>query len=127
MTHHDPDDSDIPSPPSTFTIQESQVDGVVVLSVGDALDLMTAPRLSAEVNARLAKSPAGLIIDLTEVTFLASAGMTALVRAQEQAGSAVRFGIVADGPATSRPIKLLGLDDALPMYPTLDDALRHLR
>lgn len=65
-----------------------------------------------------------MIIDLTDITFLASTGVSILVKAQEQAGSDVRFGIVADGPATSRPIKLLGLDDALAVYPTLNEALR---
>jgi anti-sigma B factor antagonist len=39
----------------------------------------------------------------------------------------VRFGIVAEGPATSRPIRLLGIDVIPALYPTLDDALRDLR
>ena len=114
-------------PPPTFTIDESRVDGAVILSVGDVLDLATAPTLASEISAKLAQAPAALIVDLTGVTFLASAGITVLIKGQEQAGTTVRFGIVADGPATSRPIKLLGLDDTLAMYPTLDDALRELR
>ena len=32
--------------------------------------------------------------------------------------------IVAEGAATSRPIRLLGIDAMLALYPTLDDALR---
>ena len=39
----------------------------------------------------------------------------------------VQFGIVADGAATSRPIRLLGIDAILTIYPTLSDALRDLR
>jgi anti-sigma B factor antagonist len=39
----------------------------------------------------------------------------------------VRFGIVADGAATSRPIRLLGINRILTLYPTLDDALREFR
>jgi anti-sigma B factor antagonist len=39
----------------------------------------------------------------------------------------VRFGIVADGAATSRPIRLLGIDRILTLYPTLEDALRDFR
>ena len=54
--------------------------------------------------------------------------MSVLVAAQEAADAmSVRFGIVAEGPATSRPIRLLGIDAILALYPTLDDALRDLR
>jgi anti-sigma B factor antagonist len=54
--------------------------------------------------------------------------MRVLVAAQEAADAlSVRFGIVADGAATSRPIRLLGLDVILTLYPTLDDAVRDLR
>ena len=55
-------------------------------------------------------------------------GMSVLVAAQEAADAmSVRFGIVADGAATSRPIRLLGIDAILVIYPTLSDALRDLR
>jgi hypothetical protein len=34
-----------------------------------------------------------------------------------------RFGVVADGPRASRPMKLIGLDQLVTMYPTLEAAL----
>ena len=50
--------------------------------------------------------------------------MSVLVAAQETADAmSLRFGIVAEGAATSRPIKLLGIDAVLTIYPTLGDAL----
>jgi anti-sigma B factor antagonist len=110
-----------------FRIRQSLSDNVVVLSVEDVVDLVTAPELGAAINEALAQSPAGLIVDLSDVTFLASAGMTTLVKARGDAGTTVPFGIVADGPTTSRPLKLLGLDDTLAIYSTLDDALLALR
>ena len=62
------------------------------------------------------------------MTFLASVGMSVLVAAQEAADAmAVRFAVVAEGVATSRPIRLLGIDAVLALYPTLDDALRAVR
>jgi hypothetical protein len=33
------------------------------------------------------------------------------------------FGVVADEPSTARPITLMGLDQTLALYPTLDIAL----
>jgi len=103
-------------------VLERWIERLVVLSVCDVVDMLSAPRLTEAIRHALAKSPAGLIVDLSEVDFLASVGMTALVAAQEQAGPSARFGVVADGPATSRPIKLIGLDAILALYPTVDDA-----
>jgi anti-sigma B factor antagonist len=115
-----------PATQPELRVRESWQDGVVVVSAEDAVDQVTAPQLSRALSDALAQTPTGLIVDLTAVTFLASAGMTALVKAREQAGSTVRFGVVADGPTTSRPLKLLGLDDLLAIYPTLDEARREL-
>ena len=110
-----------------FAVQESWSDRLVVLSVCDAVDMLSTPRMSEAICDALGKAPAGLIVDLTGVHFLASVGMSVLVAAQEAADAmSVRFGIVAEGAATSRPIRLLGIDAILTLYPTLGDALRDL-
>ena len=111
-----------------FGVRESWIDRVVVLSVCDAVDMLSAPRLTEAICNALGNEPSGLIVDLTEVEFLASVGMRVLVTAQEAADAiSVRFGIVAEGASTSRPIRLLGIDAILSLYPTLDDALRDFR
>jgi hypothetical protein len=54
--------------------------------------------------------------------------MNVLVAAQQAADAmAVRFAVVAEGAATSRPISLLGIDAAMALYPILADALRAVR
>jgi anti-anti-sigma factor len=110
-----------------FAVHERQVDGVAVVAVRDVVDMLTAPLLGAAIGTVLAGSPRGLIIDLTQVTFLASAGMTALIKAKQQVGGAIGFAVVADGPATGRPLRLVGLDDVLGVHPTVEDALRSVR
>lgn len=107
-----------------FAVHERVVDGVTVVEVHDVVDMLTAPLLGTAIGTALAGSPRALVIDLTGVTFLASAGMTVLVKAKEQVGAAAGFAIVAEGPVTSRPLKLVGLDDVLNLYPTVEDALR---
>ena len=72
------------------------------------------------------QEPATLVVDLTDVEFLGSAGMNALVAAHRTFTSLPRFAVVADGPATSRPLKLIGIDDIIDLYPNLDDALAAL-
>jgi anti-sigma B factor antagonist len=110
-----------------FEVQESRSDRIVVLSVRDAVDMLSAPQLSEAICVALREAPVGLIVDLTNVDFLASVGISALVAAQEAADAmSVRFGVVAEGAATSRPIRLLGIDALLTLHPTLGDALRDL-
>ncbi|OBG38017.1 anti-anti-sigma factor [Mycobacterium alsense] len=109
--------------PAPFEIAKRQVDGAMVLSVSGEVDMLSAPQLDEAIRSTLADGPAALIVDLTKVDFLASAGMTILVTAQAEVAPPTRFAVVANGPATSRPIKLTGLDGVLSMYSTLDTAL----
>lgn len=90
------------------------------------VDMLTAPQLEQAIGTALAKKPSGLVVDLTEVEFLASAGMGVIVAAHDQKDDATTFCIVAEGPATSRPLKLVGIADIVPMYASLDEALSAL-
>jgi anti-sigma B factor antagonist len=98
-------------------------DDAAVLRVDGALDLALAPklRLLAERAARL--RPAVLVIDLSGVTFLASAGMAELVRAHRGCGEPVPLRVVATGRITLRPLELTRLTDVLAIYPSLSEAL----
>ncbi len=98
-------------------------DGVAVLRVDGALDLALAPKLRrlAERAARL--EPSLLVIDLTDVTFLASAGMAELVRAHRGPAASAPLRVVATGRITLRPLQLTRLVDELAIYPSLSDAL----
>ncbi|GAA5053106.1 STAS domain-containing protein [Nocardia callitridis] len=98
-------------------------DGATVLTVSGEVDLATAPALDTAIEAILADKPAGLIIDLTAVSFLASAGMATLVAAHQRAGEATSIAVVADGPATSRQLKMTSLDQVFAVHSTLDAAL----
>ncbi|WP_067541820.1 STAS domain-containing protein [Nocardia crassostreae] len=101
-------------------------DDVTVLTVADEVDLATAPALDSAIDATLGGKPAALVIDLSEVSFLASAGMAALVSAHKRAGD-TRIAVVADGPATSRQLKMTSLDQVFALHPTLAEALDALR
>ncbi|MEO3757825.1 STAS domain-containing protein [Mycobacterium sp. B14F4] len=95
----------------------------VVAASGD-LDMLTAPQLRDAVEAALSKKPEGLIVDLTKVEFLGSAGMQVLMEAHNQTdGTDTRFAVVAEGPATSRPLKITGIADLIDLFSSLDVAL----
>jgi anti-sigma B factor antagonist len=115
-------DTDV-SPGPHFDVQATHVGSAVVLAVRGDLDALTAPNLAEAVRVALVDRPATLIIDLSELEFLASAGMSVLVGAHEAAGTTTRFGVVANGNSTSRPLKTVGLDTVFDLYSTLDAAL----
>ncbi len=108
---------------ASCTVEEHQSGDVTVLSVHGTLDVLTTPDLEAGISGAAAKSPAALVVDLSGVDFLGSSGMGALVSAHSDLTPAVRFAIVADGPITSRPLKLIGVADIIDIFATLDEAL----
>jgi anti-sigma B factor antagonist len=112
---------------STCVVSERSVDEVAIVAASGVVDMLTAPQLETALRAALAKKPGHLVVDLTEVEFLASAGMGVLVAAHDEAGTVTRLCVVAEGPATSRPLKLVGIADIVPLFATLDEAVASLR
>lgn len=109
--------------PTSFEVGKHQVDQAVVLTVSGEVDMLSAPQLADAIQTAVATNPAALIVDLSKVGFLASAGMTVLVTAQADVEPPTKFAVVANGSATSRPIKLMGIDSVLALYSSLDGAL----
>ena len=98
-----------------------------MVTVGGDVDLATVPDFQAAITEALTQEPSALIVGLSGVDFLASAGLQTLVATHESVSDSARFGVVANGPATSRPIQLTGLDQIFSLYPTLADAIAALR
>ncbi|MCV6962784.1 anti-anti-sigma factor [Mycobacterium intermedium] len=97
----------------------------VVLQVRGALDQMTAPSLATHFDLALTNAPAVLVVDLTDVDFMSSAGITLLVEANRlTAKIPTALRVAADGPATARPLNIVGIDQVIDVYPTLTDAMR---
>ncbi len=118
------------SPPHSdkddFHASESSVDGLAVVSVSGSVDMLTAPGLAEAIETALAKEPSGLIVDLTKVEFLGSAGISVLMKTRDTLGEATPFCVVADGPATHRPLTLLGINELMHVSRRLDDAVSKL-
>jgi anti-anti-sigma factor len=111
----------------TLTVATVSHGDIVALTVWGSIDLLTVSQLTEAVDEAVAGRPEGLIIDLTYTDFLSSAGMAALVNAHDSVmDTGGRFGVVADGPSTARPIKLVGLDQTISLYATIEDALQAL-
>jgi anti-sigma B factor antagonist len=118
------------SPPHSdrddFSAHESLVDGLAVVSVSGSIDMLTAPGLAESLESAVAKRPSGLIVDLSKVEFLGSAGISELMKIRETLGDSIPFCVVADGPATHRPLTLLGINEMMQICRTLDDAVSQI-
>jgi anti-sigma B factor antagonist len=112
---------------SSCTLDERRVEGISVVGVAGVVDMLTAPELEKAIAQAAETSPTAVVVDMTAVEFLASAGMGVLIAAQDDLAPAIKFAVVADGPATSRPLKLVGVTDVVDLYSTLDEALSALR
>lgn len=100
--------------------------GAVVATVRGEVDTLTAPRLQAALD-RVLRRAAGrrVVLDLLGVTFLGSAGLTALVvaaRNAEKRHEPLRIVVDHHRPVV-RPIQITDLDDVLLLCHTLDQAL----
>lgn len=104
-------------------VREHRDGAVLVLTVEGTVDMVTGPRFMAAVRAAIQAQPPVLVIDLTNVTFLAAAGLHVLDVARAEAGDRMLLAVVASGPVTARPMEITGLCDIVDTYPTVTEVL----
>jgi anti-sigma B factor antagonist len=109
--------------PGELRIKSVRHASTVVLTSTGEIDTATAPQMLAAADVALAGHPAVLILDLAGVSFLASAGLTAMVAIQRQAAPNVVVRVVASTRTTLRPLQITQLDQQLPIFPSLEAAL----
>lgn len=98
----------------------------VVAAPGE-VDLTNADGLREALLSALDRGARGLVVDMTQTTFLDSAGVTALVRASRRASAGnatLRLAVTA--PAVLRVLNLVGLDQVISVYPGVSEAVASL-
>jgi anti-sigma B factor antagonist len=95
----------------------------LVFKLRGSLDLATSPTVRAALGEATEKGCHDLIVDLTQLEFLDSTGLGALIGAHRRTaerGGSLRL-IVIDGPI-ARLLNITGLVRVFAVYRTLDDA-----
>ena len=81
----------------------------VVLAVRGEIDTLTAPVFTAATEELLTAPGEVLVMDLTEVRFLASSGLAVLISAAHRAEErGVRLQLVVTNRAVRRPLEITG-------------------
>jgi anti-sigma B factor antagonist len=97
-------------------------DAIVVALAGE-LDLYNAPAMRKALLDAAARGPRRLVVDLTEVTFLDSTALGALVEARAALGDGDAFVLAAPGLEARRALEVSGLDRHFSVHDTVESAL----
>jgi anti-anti-sigma factor len=111
---------------SHFRVEVRTDERGTVVAVAGELDLASAPALEDELEKLIgAGTTAGtVVIDLRQLEFIDSTGLSVLVKAHQRAqDSERRFGLVKGGSQVQRLLALTGLSDRLTVADTPEELL----
>ena len=109
---------------SHFRVEAQNHDRATVLAMSGELDLASAPTLEEELE-QIVSNPdtSTVILDLRQLEFMDSTGLSALIKAHQRAQEAgQRFGVVRGGAQVQRLLDLTGIGERI----TLVDAPEEL-
>jgi anti-anti-sigma factor len=109
---------------SHFRVEVRSADATTVISVSGELDLASSPALEEELE-RVAQSDAKLVVvDLRNLEFMDSTGLSVLVRAHQRAEeNGRRLGLVNGSQQVQRLLTLTGVADRLTLTDVPDELL----
>ena len=105
-----------------LTIEVRHEQGYVIVTPAGEIDISTVTLLRERLFELVASRP--LVADLDQVSFIDSAGLSALVgTANRAAANGTSLHVVCARPKILKLFRLTGLDRRLPPAPTLNEAL----
>jgi anti-anti-sigma factor len=99
------------------------VGGANAIAISGELDIETAPKLTEEVELAVWSTVGAFVLDLTELTFLDSSGLHALLRARAYLAREDRSLVLICPPGPARRVlDLASVLDTFVVYPSADAA-----
>jgi anti-sigma B factor antagonist len=107
---------------SNFDVERRDGDGAVVIGVSGELDLASSPGLEQQLDHHMTAGVGLVIVDLRQLEFMDSTGLSVLVRAHQRAVDAgQRFAIVRGPQQVQRLLTLTGVADRLTLVDSPDE------
>jgi anti-sigma B factor antagonist len=95
-----------------------------VLPLKGEIDLHVSPTVAASLNAMIEKKPGRLVVDLSEVTYIDSAGLAALIEAMQKVKAYGGKFLLAGLQETVRSIfEISRLDQVFQIFADVNGAL----
>lgn len=106
------------------TVAHAEGVGAVVHAEGE-IDALTAPELEQALRDALSSAPHAVVLDLSQIGFLGTAGLTVLIETGRLAEShGTDFRLVTGPRCVERALDITGLRHTFACYPSVEDALR---
>jgi anti-sigma B factor antagonist len=110
-----------------FKVESEIQDGLLTVSVIGELDQSTAPDLRQALAPSLAEPTDPILVDLSGCDFIDSTGLSLLVETKRRLEEhQKRFGVCCPDADVRRLLELTGIDRALGLYETRDEAVTGL-
>lgn len=107
-----------------FGIEERRVNADTrVVSVTGDVDLFTAPELRQRLFAAVGRGTRRVVVDLSEVTFIDSAGLGVLIGAHRRLEPRGGLIVVCDHDWIVKTFRITGLDGVFTLAPSVDDVV----
>jgi anti-sigma B factor antagonist len=109
---------------SHFRVEVANKGEAAVISVSGELDLASSPALEEELERASNSGTSLVVVDLRELEFMDSTGLSVLVRAHQRAAqNGQRFGLVNGSQQVQRLLSLTGVADRLMLADAPEDLL----
>jgi anti-sigma B factor antagonist len=109
-------------PDASFPVE--MVSGVPVVVTPEEIDITNAGGLRTALLEAARRGPGGFVVDMSRTQFCDTAGIHALVLAHKRAGAeSADVRLVITGAAVLRIFAITGLDDVIPHFASLEEAL----
>ena len=108
-------------------VEGEQQGTVCLVRVHGEIDLSNAQEVSSEIGVAMGQEARRLVVDLSDITYLDSAGVALLLRLAERLRSRRRqlHLVVPRGSPVRRVLDFTGLPRVIPLESRLEDALAH--
>ena len=110
-------------PPRAFEVDDAELRGAPGVAVHGEVDVSAIPSLVEALDAAIRDSEGAFVIDLCDVEFLDSSGLSALMRARALLGQDERaLAVVCPPGPVRRLFELAGIADLFFLYGSRDEA-----
>jgi anti-sigma B factor antagonist len=110
-----------------FKVEAKTDGGLHTVTVHGELDQGTAPQLRGVLGSALGDASASVLVDLSGCDFIDSTGLSLLVEAKRRLGEEERgFGVCCPDADVRRLLELTGIDEAVGLFDTRDEAVASL-
>ena len=117
----------VPEPPEFGVQREPMGERGALIAVAGELDMLTVPELRAQLTEVIDSGAERVVLDLTDVSFIDSVSLAAIVTARRRLGDGGRLGVVIEeGSYAMLIFEIGGLDSIVELFPTRDRAVERL-